>query len=123
MWQDVNRKHCATAAVPRVKIFCEAEADFCGILRDATLKLGALDPQRYVYDGLRDTITSPELFCPLGKMTGNVFLSLMPKSGPFFVIFDEIDRVNDKGVVAAMAELAKNAATTCPHVTFVLVGA
>jgi len=86
------------------------------------LKLNALDPQRYVYDGLKGTITVAGTILPLGKMTGNALLSILPKTGPFCVIFDEIDRVKDKEVVAAMAEIAKNAATTCPHVTFVLVG-
>lgn len=112
----------ATKGVPRLNIFCEANADFSSILRDAALKLSVLDPERYVYDGLKGTITVAGTILPLGKMTGNGFLSLLPKTGPFCVIFDEIDRVRDKSVVAAMAELAKNAATTCPHVTFVLVG-
>jgi hypothetical protein len=67
-------------------------------------------------------VTVAGTILPLGKMTGNGLLSLLPKADPFCVIFDEIDSVKDKGVVAAIAELAKNAATTCPHVTFVLVG-
>ena len=112
----------ATKGVPQLKVFCEAGADFSGILRDSALKLSVLDPQRYVYDGLKGTITVAGTVLPLGKMTGNGLLSILPKTGPFCVIFDEIDRVKDKEVVAAIAELAKNAATTCPHVTFVLLG-
>jgi hypothetical protein len=112
----------ATKDFPRLKVFCEADADFGGILRDAALGLSALDPQRYVYDGLKGTMTVAGTVLPLGKMTGNALLSILPKAGPFCVILDEIDRVKDPGVVAAIAELAKNAATTCPHVTFVLVG-
>ena len=112
----------ATMDVPRAKIFCEAGADYCGILRDAVLKIAEIYPQRFVYDGLNGTITVDGTILPLGEMTGNRLLSLLPKTGSFCVIFDEIDRVKDKEVVAAMAELAKNAATTCPHVTFVLIG-
>jgi len=112
----------ATKDFPRLKVFCEADADFGGILRDTALRLSELDPQRYVYDGLKGTMTVVGTILPLGKMTGNGLLSVLPKADPFCVIFDEIDRVKDKGVVAAIAELAKNAATTCPHVTFVLVG-
>jgi hypothetical protein len=112
----------ATKDFPRLKVFCEADADFAGILRDTALGLSALDPQRYVYDGLKGTMSVAGTILPLGKMTGNGLLSLLPKADPFCVIFDEIDRVKDKRVVAAIAELAKNAATTCPDVTFVLVG-
>lgn len=112
----------ATKDFPRLKVFCEADADFAGILRDTALRLSELDPQRYVYDGLKGTMTVAGTILPLGKITGNGLLSVLPKADPFCVIFDEIDRVEDKGVVAAIAELAKNAATTCPHVTFVMVG-
>ena len=112
----------ATKGVPHIKVFCEEDADFGSILRDAALKLSALDPQRYVYDGLKDMMTVAGVSLPLGKMTGNGLVSILPKTGPFCVILDEIDRVKAKTVVAAIAELAKNAATNCPHVTFVLLG-
>ncbi len=112
----------ATEGFPRLKVFCEKDADFGRILRDIALALQKTDPERIVYDAVRDTIAAKGITLPLGEMTGNNLLSILPNNIPFCVILDELDRVNDIKAIEALAELVKNVATNSPNLTIVMVG-
>jgi hypothetical protein len=111
-----------TEGLPRIKVFCEEDADFARIVRDIALELQKLDPKRYVYDALRDTITVKGTILPLGKMTGNNLLAIFPSDEAFCVILDELDRVKDDKAIASIAELVKNVATNRPNLTFIMLG-
>jgi len=112
----------ATEGFPRVKVFCEKAADFSRILRDIALKLQEFDPQRIVYDAFKDTITARGVVLPLGRMTGNDLLSILPADQSLCLVLDELDRVEDRRAIPPIAELAKNVATSRPNLTLVMVG-
>jgi AAA ATPase domain len=112
----------ATAGFAQVKVFCEKEADFARIMRDTALEIQKYDPERVIYDAAQNTIKVGGIVLPLGNLTGNNLLSILPNDKPFCVILDELDRVADKTAVELLAELTKNVATNRPNLTFVMVG-
>src|SRR5579872_1744121 len=80
----------ATEGFPRIKVFCEADADFGRILRDTALEFQKSDPHRIIYDALKDAITVAGTVLPLGKMSGNSLLSIFPNDTRLCVILDEL---------------------------------
>lgn len=113
----------ATSAVSRLQVFCEESASFTTLLRDAALKYQALHPSEVVFDAVSDSIRTRGITLPASALTGNMFLQLLIPSQALCIVFDELDRVLDREVIASLAELAKNAATYHPKLTLVMVGA
>lgn len=112
----------ATRGFLSLKVFCEADANFARILRDIAMQYQKTDPARLQYNASNDTICVAGITLPVGRMTGNNFLSLLPSDSPLCILLDELDRVVDRAAVGAIAELIKNAATTRPNLTFIMVG-
>ncbi len=113
----------ATSAVPRLQVFCEENATFATLLRDAALKYQALHPSEVVFDAISDSIRTRGVTLPASALTGNMFLQLLAPGQALCIVFDELDRVQDRGLIASLAELAKNAATYHQNLTLVMVGA
>jgi hypothetical protein len=112
----------ATDGCQCVKVFCEENADFSRIMRDAALEIQKTDPKRLRFDANQNTMTVAGTVIPLGNMTGNDLLSILPDRQLLCIILDELDRVRDSRAIAAVAELAKNAATNKAHLTLLMVG-
>jgi len=113
----------ATATHPRIQVFCEETASFASLLRDTALKYQASNPQTIIFDAVNDAIVTRGMTLPASRLTGNLFLQLLVPGEPLCIVFDELDRVQDKTLIGSLAELAKNAATNHPNVTLVMVGA
>jgi len=113
----------ATSGVPRVQVFCEENATFASLLSDAAIKYQAAHPDDITFDAITDSIQTRGIRLPASRLTGNTFLQLLVPNEPLCIVFDELDRVIDKSLIASLAELAKNAATYFPHLTLVMVGA
>lgn len=113
----------ATDQHERLQVFCEESASFETLLRDAAMQYQALHPDVITYDAIEDSISVRGLTLPVNGLTGNSFLRILDPGAPLCIIFDELDRVIDKSLVRALAELAKNAATYHSHLTLVMVGA
>lgn len=113
----------ATSAVPRLQVFCEENANFTTLLRDAALKYQALHPSEVIFDAVSDSIQTRGVRLPASALTGNMFLQLLIPNQALCIVFDELDRVVDRNLIASLAELAKNAATYHPNLTLVMVGA
>lgn len=112
----------STEGYKRIKIFCEEDVCFHRLLKDVALELQNNDPERIVYDAREDTIKVEGITLPIGELTGNSLLSLLPRKEPFCIIFDELDRIQDRSVITALAELLKNVATNRSLITFIMVG-
>lgn len=113
----------ATSGIPRIQIFCEETASFASLLRDTALKYQASHPQVITFDAVNDAIVTRGMTLPASKLTGNMFLQLLIPDEPLCIVFDELDRIQDKTLVGSLAELAKNAATNHTNITLVMVGA
>lgn len=113
----------ATTGTQRIQVFCEETASFETLLRDTALKYQALYPQTVTFDAVNDAIITGGVTLPASRLTGNLFLQLLAKGEPLCIVYDELDRVQDKSLILSLAELAKNAATNHSYVTLVMVGA
>lgn len=112
----------ATSGCHRVKILCAANADFSKILDDTALAIQRLYPQTIQYDADKDTITKDGGTFPLGKLSSNMLLALVPSNTQLCIMLDELDQVKNADTVAAISELTKHIATNYQKVTLVMVG-
>jgi hypothetical protein len=113
----------ATAGATRIQVFCEETASFSSLLRDTALKYQASHPQTITFDAVSDAIVTRGMTLPASRLTGNQFLQLLAPNEQLCIVYDELDRVQDKSLILSLAELAKNAATNFSHLTLVMVGA
>lgn len=113
----------ATDGAQRIQVFCEESASFASLLRDTALKYQALHPQTVTFDAVNDAIITRGITLPVSRLTGNLFLQLLIPGEQLCIVYDELDRVQDKSLILSLAELAKNAATNHSNVTLVMVGA
>lgn len=113
----------ATTGIQRIQVFCEETASFASLLRDTALKYQASHPQKVTFDAVNDAIITRGMTLPVSRLTGNLFLQLLIPDEQVCIVYDELDRVQDKSLILSLAELAKNAATNHSNVTFVMVGA
>jgi hypothetical protein len=105
-----------------VKVFCEKDADFARILRDIALELQKLEPEKIIYDAAQNTLRVGGIVLPVGDMSGNNLLSIVPADRSLCIILDELDRIKERKAIELIAELTKNVATRRPNLTFVMVG-
>ncbi len=114
----------ATAATKfeRVQIFCEQKASFTQICRDILLKYSEINPSVIKYNAISDTIEADGIIISANDLTGNLLLRVLPKNKPLCIILDELDRIENKQVIADLSELAKNISTYSTNLTMIFVG-
>lgn len=64
----------ATSDFERLQIFCEANASYADLLRDAALKYQRQNPTTIVFDGVNNSISTRGITLSANSLTGNEFL-------------------------------------------------
>ena len=108
----------AVEGIKRIQVFCEVGSSFSQICRDILRDYEVIKPGVIKYNAMTDKIEIDGISISPNRITGNAFLRAFKDKEPICIILDELDRIQDKGVVSQLSELAKNISTYHTHITF-----
>lgn len=111
-----------TNDIARARIFCEKAALFNDICKAIALEYRKISPSRLVYNAVSDTIELEGSVYPADRLNGNLLRQILPGDQELVIVLDEIDRLENRDVVAQLAELAKNISTYQANITIIFVG-